>query len=227
MKKYIPYFFLLSVFVSCIEEDIINDTVSEKIRITNPLNRLAINESYDFDFQYLNNVGKEEAITPSWSVSNNLLANINENTGVVSASSNLGETTVRISYINPEGKEIFAEDSFTISNTTEEESSTIFGTIAATSFYDLEGTFQLSELEDGRLMLEFEENYLADTSLPGLYIYLTNNPNTPSDGYEIGRVNVFRGAHSYTIPAEIKINQFNFLLYWCKPFSVRVGGGEL
>ena len=55
---------------------------------------------------------------------------------------------------------------------------------------------------------------------------MTNNPNTASGAKEIQKVTVFNGAHKYII-TNTKINDFNHLLYWCKPFGVKVGDGEI
>nr|HQU58856.1 hypothetical protein [Saprospiraceae bacterium] len=74
--------------------------------------------------------------------------------------------------------------------------------------------------------LEIADNYRASTSLPGLYLYLTNNPATVNNALEVGKVAVFDGAHSYHISG-VGINDYDYLLYWCKPFSVKVGDGEM
>ena len=73
---------------------------------------------------------------------------------------------------------------------------------------------------------EFGDDYQASTSLPGLYVYLTNNPATANNAFEIGRVEIFNGAHSYRISG-VGLNEYDYLLYWCKPFSVKVGDGEI
>ncbi|MEM9549152.1 MAG: hypothetical protein AAGA77_24405, partial [Bacteroidota bacterium] len=62
--------------------------------------------------------------------------------------------------------------------------------------------------------------------LPGLYVYLTNNRNTTANALEIGAVEVFNGAHTYTVE-DVGINDYKFLLYFCKPFNVKVGDGEI
>ena len=85
----------------------------------------------------------------------------------------------------------------------------------------------LSEIPGtNNLELKIENNYKASTSLPGLYLYLTNNPNTIANAKKIQKVAVFNGAHSYIIE-NTSINEFSHLLYWCKPFSVKVGDGEI
>ena len=78
----------------------------------------------------------------------------------------------------------------------------------------------------GGVKLSLGEDYEADTSLPGLYIYLGNNPNSTADAFEIGPVTTFDGAHFYDLPT-IGIYDYNYVLYWCKPFGVKVGEGQI
>ena len=100
------------------------------------------------------------------------------------------------------------------------------GQIRSTSSYLLQGSFRY-EFDGQNIVLSLGENYRADTALPGLYVYLTNNPTTPSGGYEIGEVTVFEGAHQYNLPASIALMDYKYILYWCKPFSVKVGDALL
>jgi hypothetical protein len=73
------------------------------------------------------------------------------------------------------------------------------GEIRSTSSYLLQGGFRY-EHNGEHLVLQLDSNYKADTALPGLYVYLTNNPTTPQGGYEIGSVSVFEGAHQSIYP---------------------------
>ncbi|MDX1410367.1 MAG: DM13 domain-containing protein, partial [Saprospiraceae bacterium] len=99
------------------------------------------------------------------------------------------------------------------------------GTLQTTSSYVLEGSFALSQEADV-LTLALAESYRASSSLPGLYVYLSNNPNSTNGAYEIGVVTVFSGAHTYDIPAsEVDLQQYAYVLYFCKPFNVKVGDG--
>lgn len=100
------------------------------------------------------------------------------------------------------------------------------GQIHTTSGYALSGNFRY-EHNGIQIILSLEDNYNASSSLPGLYLYLTNNPNSPEDGYEVGAVTVFSGAHSYTLPASIGLMDYKYLLYWCKPFRVKVGEAQI
>ena len=101
------------------------------------------------------------------------------------------------------------------------------GTIKSTSGYKLTGSYEYSFNSSEQLSLNIAEDYEASSALPGLYIYLSNNPNSTAEAYEIGAVTVFKGKHSYTLPDSIKINDFKYILYWCKPFNVKVGDATI
>ena len=100
------------------------------------------------------------------------------------------------------------------------------GEIISTSSYILEGNFRY-EHNGTQITLSLDENYRASTSLPGLYIYLGNNPNTVNGAIEIAKVTVFNGAHEYILPPSIELADYKYLIYWCKPFSVPVGEGTI
>ena len=100
------------------------------------------------------------------------------------------------------------------------------GQIRTTSSYALEGNFRL-EHNGTQLILSIDDSYRASSSLPMLYLYLTNNPNSPEDGYEVSLVTVFSGAHIYTLPASIGLMDYKYLLYWCRPFRVKVGDAQI
>ena len=98
------------------------------------------------------------------------------------------------------------------------------GILKSTSSYKLTGTFSVSE-DGADLVVAFDEDYEASTALPGLFVYLSNNPNTISGAHEIQAVEIFKGAHSYTIP-NTAISEYQYVLYFCKPFNVKVGDGS-
>lgn len=101
------------------------------------------------------------------------------------------------------------------------------GTIATTSDYELMGSFTLSSIENtNNLLLTLNANYVASTELPGLYVYLTNDANSVANALSLGPVEVFTGAHNYIIE-NVNLTDYTYLLYWCEPFSVKVGGGVI
>ncbi|EPR72296.1 bacterial surface protein [Winogradskyella psychrotolerans RS-3] len=228
IKKYA--FWFVSIFIlqtSCIGEDVITDFIEPQLRILNPISSLPASETYQFNTAYFNNIGIEEETTVIWSSSDETIATINS-TGLLTAISE-GVSTISASI---QDDDIFLEENFPVTIT--EDGTVVIiepvvksGTIITTSSYLLTGTFTLKEQENSNsLLLSVNSDYQATTSLPGLYLYLTNNPNSISGAYSLGPVSVFNGAHTYTIP-ETNINDYAYLLYWCQPFGVKVGTGEI
>ena len=214
----LPIFFL----AGCIGDDIIFDTVTEAVRIQNPLDSLALGESFQFEATFFNNVGFEESATLLWESSDPTILSITP-TGLATGLQK-GMVFVKASLQeNPEirdSMEVFVA-SETVGNVVGERT----GSLNTTSSYALQGDFVLKE-DRGSLVLEFGDDYKASSALPGLYLYMTNNPNTVTNSVEIGEVKVFNGAHSYEIPSSVSIDEYEYLLYYCKPFNVKVGDGK-
>jgi len=145
-------------------------------------------------------------------------------TGLVRAVS-AGTTTITVSFETEEGITVSDRMDITVGEETIITIEGKSGTIITTTFYTLEGEFTVQEL-DGNLIIEIGEDWKASSNLPGLFVYLTNNPATTADALEIGPVRVFNGAHTYEIPG-VGINDYQFLLYFCKPFNIKVGDGEI
>lgn len=219
----ISAFFVLLLF-GCIGEDIIEDFVNPELRIENPLESLGLNQSYQFEGKYLNNIGQPENVAIIWSSSDGSVVSIDQNTGLATALQS-GQVTIlaTANAINS----VTSSTTVRVADQTIAENMSRTSSISSAGGYRLEGDFILENTSPGSLRLSFSENYEASTSLPGLYVYLTNNPNSINGAYEIGKVAVFKGAHAYNLPENITITDYNYLLYWCKPFSVNVGGGTI
>ena len=218
-------FLALLLLSGCIGDDVIFDTVPEAVRILNPVDSLTVGTSYQLEARFTNNIGQAEERPVAWSSSNTAVIAIDD-TGLATS---LAKGTARLAAEVPldgqapvnDAIEVIVSEEEVIGGPSEERS----GAIRTTSSYLLEGSFTLRQ--DGNdIVLEFGEDYRASTSLPGLYAYLTNNPSTVNNAFEIGRVETFSGAHSYRISG-VGLNDYDYLLYWCKPFSVKVGDGEM
>jgi hypothetical protein len=223
MKNLLFLFSIIAItFTSCIKDDIIDDFVEPSIRITTTPDTIVVGSQFQFEFAYFNNVGQQENIDPTWTSSNESLLTIDQ-TGLATAIEK-GEVSITVSYTS---NDVNLSESFkvNIGEVFVEAPVGKSGTIATTSSYVLEGDFEIIE-EDGRLIISIAENYIASTALPGLFVYLTNNVTTTSGAYEIGPVQTFNGAHTYEIDG-IGINEFSHILYFCKPFNVKVGDGEI
>ena len=216
---------VLALFSSCIGDDIVFDTIAERISIENGIDSLQIDSSYQFNARFFNNIGEPTSVDINWSSSDESIISITPQglaTGLA-----LGSATI-ISRVELDDNSII-EDQITVV-VSENETVVVVpversGTIKTTSTYILEGSFTLRE-ENGDLLLEFDDNYRASSSLPGAYVYLTNNPNTINNAFEIGKVSVFNGAHSYTISGPT-LEEYSHVLYFCKPFGIKVGDGEI
>ncbi len=225
MKSTIWYLLtLLLLLQSCIGDDIIQDEVDPVIRIQNPLDSIAVNTTYQFEYMYLNNIGREETVPGIWSSSDPTIIQIDAN-GLAEALQ-IGQADISISYNDGVNDLSDIQTVFVRQNTTPVVQQGT-GTIMTTSTYQLEGDFTLSENDSGELILSFADNYAASSSLPGLYVYLTNNPSTNTNAHEIGEVTVFSGAHNYNLGTEIGLLDYSHVLYYCKPFNVKVGDGMI
>ena len=220
-KKYLPLL-LIALMYGCIGNDYLFDEVEPELRISTSLDTIAINSSFQFEATYLNNVGQEEAVPLNWKSSQNEIINIDEN-GLATAT-NTGQSTISVTYESPE--QVYVDSvTVVVGETSVVVENDRSGSINTTSSYVLTGDFTIEENGSG-IVVTFANNYQASSSLPGLYLYLSNNPNSIANAYEVGMVDVYIGAHQYNIQ-EVGINEYNYLLYYCKPFNVKVGHGEI
>ena len=223
MKNYI-FLLLTSSFLlgSCISDDIIEDFVEPTLRLTTLPDSIELNTTFQFEFMYLNNIGLEENVDATWTSSDESIIEIDAD-GLALAKG-AGSANISVAYKDNE-VDLSASKLVFVGSSTVEQSEEKTGSIQTTSSYALEGDFTL--IQDGdNLFLEFEDNYKASSALPGLFLYLSNNKNSIANAIEIAAVETFSGSHSYDIE-DVGINDYKFLLYFCKPFNVKVGDGEI
>ncbi len=224
MNKFLIYTLLVFSFSSCIGDDILEDNLDPEIRISNLIDTLAVNTDYQFTYNYLNNVGRSEQVDVQWSSSDpSIIAITSEG---LASGLQTGSAAISVSFDN--GSSLIEETKTVVvgETTTEVNVTERIGTIATTSSYVLAGDFVLKELSSGDLELSFGDDYVASSSLPGLFVYLSNNPNSISGSLEISAVDIFEGSHSYLIQ-NTDLDEYAYVLYYCKPFNVKVGDGEI
>lgn len=195
----------------------------EEIIIINPIDNIRVSETHQYAVNYYNSLGELEETPFTWSSSNPTVATVNSS-GLVRGISE-GITIIKVrTTVNSLVLESSTTLEITENGPVENSKS---GLIMTTSSYTLKGSFTLSKIDDSNnLELYINSDYEASTSLPGLYIYLSNNPNSIGSAFEIGAVTTFSGAHTYTINNK-GINDYSYVLYWCKPFGVKVGDGQI
>ncbi len=224
--KNIFYITLIAVlFSACIGDDIIMDRVDETLRITVQATSIAAGETFQFEARFTNNIGNPEEGRVIWRSSDESILSITTD-GLATAIAG-GTVVVSAEATLEDGSMLKEEMDVEVSMVTVavEAPTSRSGVIMTTTFYDLEGDFTLNEINGG-VSLDIADNYKTTDALPGLYIYLTNNPNSISDALEIGEVTVFEGAHSYEIIG-VSLTDYDYVLYFCKPFRVKVGDGEI
>lgn len=89
--------------------------------------------------------------------------------------------------------------------------------------YKTTGTAKIFENSEGKKTLVFE-NFKTDAG-PDLRIYIAKDKAL--GGFVELSSKVENGNKSYAIPSTVDISQQNFVLIWCKQFSVLFGHAEL
>lgn len=217
MKRYFPI--VLMALASCIGTDIVNDRVDESLVISTRITAIKVGETVTYEAMYFNSVGDPEPATIQWSSADNTVIAINE-LGEATAL-RTGNTVIMATFQGlTDELEVEAGDE-TVEEATERKAD-----LATTSSYPLSGT-AIVRREDGKLFLDLLDDFSTTSDLPGLYVYLTNNTSNVSQAIEIGKVAKFSGSQTYEIPGNPGLFDFNFVLFYCKPFSVPVGDGKL
>jgi hypothetical protein len=224
MIKNLAFFLIgfMLMLTSCIGDDIVADAVDPELRITMAADTIQRGSSYLFEASYFNEVGQEVSVDVMWASSDDRILSIDD-FGLAKGLAG-GSVDISVTYMN-NGSLLMDQHTVVVGEETVINNLERTGIIATTSSYALKGSFVLSQSGED-LTLNIAADYEASTSLPGLYLYLTNNPNTTVGAREVGRVQVFFGAHAYTI-TNAEINDFSYLLYFCKPFNVKVGEGQI
>ena len=95
------------------------------------------------------------------------------------------------------------------------------GTFKGLGGYSAKGT---AELAAGTL--SFSSDFASDNG-PGLFIYLTKSASSISGSVELGAIASNKGAQTYAVPSTVGLNDYDFVLIYCKPFGVPFGVAEL
>lgn len=216
------------VFYSCIQEDIIDDSVPEEVRITNDISTLKIGKTVDFEATYFNNVGEIENRSLSWESSNTDVLSIDASTSKGTAKA---EGTASITVIVNGILGVLTDTKIiTVTKDDTMVANVKKGTFTPTSSYKSAGDFEITGTTNG-IKIELASNYVADTSLPGFALYLSNNPNSLANALQIDAYDDTNGAHytgafTYTIE-NIGVNDYTYLVQWCRPFSILTGKAEI
>ena len=196
-------------------------TATPTLQISNRIVQITVDTEHSFEIEYTDENGMlADPSNINWESSDPNIISIDENGRLraeAAGSASITVSTLVSNSLISHSNFITVVEPVAVSTIT-----SYTGNIQTPSSYALEGGFTLS-IREGQLVLSLNSDYKASSSLPGLYVYLSNNRNTTSQAYEIGKVTVFQGAHEYILPSNIGLMDYQYILYWCKPFNVKVG----
>ncbi|GAB4396021.1 MAG: hypothetical protein OHK0053_08550 [Microscillaceae bacterium] len=182
-------------------------------------NSLTVGDQIQLNLMALNAFDQEISPTGiTWQSTAPEVASIN-NSGLASALS-VGTTT-----ITAQSSQIVSNPITLAVSAASSQSRT--GNFISLNGYSVSGTVSLVQVPGStQLELQFAENFVSQNG-PGLYIYLSNQPNSVAGGLEISKLNQNAGAQTYLVPAGVNLNTYQYVFIHCKPFNVPFGRAQL
>ncbi len=207
------------LLIGCIGTDIVDDRVDEMVVINTRISGIKVGEMIKYEAIYLNNIGLPEEVNFTWSSSDETIISI-DSEGLATALSK------GIATIQAEHNEFFDSIEVEAGEETIVDQDERKANLATVSSYPLTGTAIL-KVENGELILDLLDDFNTTSDLPGLYVYLTNNVTNTNFAVEIAKVASFSGSQNYVVPGNPGLFDYNYVLFYCKPFRVPVGNGKL
>ncbi len=199
-----------------------SDPLPREVAITRSISELTIGSTFQFEATLFNEQGQiDEDAAFVWSSSNTSVLTVSTNGLVFGA----GEGSAFISAM-AEGLEANLEVIvLAVQDETDDEELIREGTLSGRGGYDISGTFRLTQNESGLILTL--ENPGIDPSAPGPYYYLSNRDNQVAGGINLGKADPTIASINITADfPTTSINDFDYLVVWCEPFSVTLGSGE-
>ncbi|WP_366183225.1 hypothetical protein [Flavobacterium ovatum] len=222
-------FILLFGFSSCIKEDIVNDEIEENIRINNSFSNFIIGNEVVLDAFFFDNLGIKQTVVFNLASNNSPIIEVdNANKKITAKSKGTATITVSTTYQN---KLVEKSVAITVNDVGSTPTAIVKkGTLVKTSSYASAGDFEITEISGG-IRISFASNYVADSTLPGFAMFLSNNPNTMVGAKKIDAQGdadgvVYKGAFTMDIMG-VGINDYGYLTHWCEPFKIKVGEAEI
>lgn len=219
-RELVPILLLPLLLTACIGTDIIDDpVVPPRVAISPRIDSLSAGETVQFAAKYYNDIGiaEEQAIT--WISTDTGHIQIDENglaTGIVTGPAQLIATGGG------------AADTLTLNTAGVTNVTTLrAGDFEGRGGYSASGEARLERQTDGSLKLFFGSDFSASAG-PSIYILLANHtsgnysvtagsPEVNSTSAQISstRVTNFSGAMEFDVPADVDIDDFDFVVLYC------------
>ncbi len=192
------------------------------LQITAPDNTLTVGETTQFSFMAFNANGTaldNAGLNPQWFSSSSAVLSIDAN-GLASAQNN-GTAQIRADLDGVLSNIVFVA----VQDSTVSESRT--GTFQGLNGYTVRGDVTVrNPSNQNNLVIETAANFFSQSG-PGLYIYLSNNANNANGGIEVAPLQANSGVSTYQVPEGVGIDDYNFVLVFCKPFGLPFGAASL
>ena len=185
------------------------------VEVTGAKSMLDLSESVNLTARALNAEGQEVSnVDITWESTDSSIASVSSN-GIVT-----GENTGSADII-ASADQVTGSYPVTVGQTSER-----MGQFESLNGYQTSGSVKLTLGTDEAVDINLGDDFSADNG-PGLYVYLSNNRSSISGGVEIGELRSNKGADTYNVPADVTLDEYDFVLIYCRPFGVGFGSAEL
>jgi hypothetical protein len=86
------------------------------------------------------------------------------------------------------------------------------------------GNVEIYQASSGKI-LQFK-NFQGSTQ-PDVRVYLSKAPTNVTESIEIGKVKATSGSFNYNLENSLDLNQYTYVVLWCKQYSVLFGKAPL
>lgn len=152
----------------------------------------------------------------NWTSNNTSVATVDQNGLVTGVADGLVTITASTNNVNSQAYQL------TIGNGGSSQASRK-GQFGGANGYSVSGEATLEAAGNG-VKLVLGSNFSSQNG-PGLYVYLSNSASSVSGGVELGKLRKNSGTDEYTID-NVSLDQYNFVLIYCKPFGATFGAAE-
>lgn len=92
--------------------------------------------------------------------------------------------------------------------------------------YALSGTATLQEQPSGSLLLSFSDDFSTSNG-PGLEVILSTTSSVNASSISLGALQSTSGAQSYSVPSDVTLDTYKWVIIHCAPFNVSFGSAQL
>ncbi|MBC7921533.1 MAG: DM13 domain-containing protein [Ferruginibacter sp.] len=100
------------------------------------------------------------------------------------------------------------------------------GAFQSLNNHSVEGIATLTQESNQTLKLQFNDGF-STSFTNAVYVYLSNNQNSISGGFEVTKLDRASGAMTFSVPTTVSLTQFKYVIIHCRPFNIVFGAAEL